>query len=63
MSADLECLGQGHKSCKISYFNYYMTDSNKIVTKMIDIRPAVKLVHRLSLEIYVSVTVRKNDNI
>ena len=30
---------------------------------MIDVRPAINLVHQLSLEIYVSVTVRKNTNI
>ena len=40
-----------------------MTDFNKISTKMIDMRSVIKLVHQLSLEIYVNVTVHEKTNI
>ena len=33
LSADLECVIQGYSSYKISYFNYYMTNFNKMFTK------------------------------
>ena len=60
MLADLECVAQGYSSYKISYFNYYMTDFNEIVIKMIHVQPVMKLVHcQLFLEIYVNVTVHK----
>ena len=48
---------------QISYFNYYMTDFNFFLPKMINMRLAFKLVRQLSLEIYVNVTVPKKNNI
>ena len=59
MSANLECVGQGYKSYKILYFKYYMADFNNMFTRVIDMQPAIKLLHQLSLEVYVSVTVHK----
>ena len=37
LSADLKCAGEDCNSYKISYFNYYMTNLNKIFPNMIDI--------------------------
>ena len=62
MPADLECVDEDYNSYKISYFIHYMTDFNKMFTKMIDMRPAKKLVNTLSLEMYVNVDVHKKNN-
>ena len=59
MLTDLEYVVQGYTSYKNLIFQLLYDRFIKKCTKMFDMRSAIKLVHLLSLEIYVNVTVHK----